>query len=161
MNADTSATECPKCGRRIAAAPTAGAPADPAPRPESCPRCGLVFSLWTAEQAQALARLDDRAEALWAAAEASWRTPEPHEAFVRHCSQEGLLPAAGRRYRARLDRDPTDAMAARMQERILAMATASFVRPTAPTPVTRSSWFWAVMLVCCLAGIAGALFLRR
>jgi hypothetical protein len=150
MTADPSVTACPKCGRRVAG-----------PQAESCPRCGLTFSLWSAEQASGVARLDERGEALWAAAVASWSTPERHDELLRHCSVTGLLAAAGRRYRERLDQDAGDAVAARMQERVLAMATASFVRPAAAVPVTRHNWFWVLMAVCGLVGLGGALFLRR
>jgi hypothetical protein len=158
--AHPSAPECPKCGFRTASVPANGAVAPD--RPPSCPRCGLTFALWTAEQDAAVSRLDDRAEALWSAAVASWQAPDTHDAFLKHCSLAGTLPAAGRRYRERLDEHPDDAVAARMQERILAMATATLLRPTAlPTPVTRTGWFWMVMLLFGLGGVVTALFLKH
>jgi len=142
-------TACPKCRqpRRADA--------------EACARCGLVFSRWTPEQSAGVAQLDERAEALWAAARDNWRDEHRHAAFLEHCSQAGLLAPAGRRYRERLDADPQDAVAARMQQKVLAMATAGFVpsgKP--PAPVTRSTWFWGVLVACALAGVLAALFLR-
>jgi hypothetical protein len=109
-----------------------------------------------------VARLDEAGEALWAEAQASGATLEKHEAFVRHCSAAGLLALAGRRYRERLDQQPMDPVATQMQARILAMATAGFVVPSAtPIPVTRSLWFWVVIVLCSVGGMTGALFLRR
>jgi hypothetical protein len=146
---------CPKCGHRAVAAPGAEPPA-------SCPRCGLTFALWTPVQEAAVARLDEGAEALWSAAVADWQDPGKHDAFLKHCSLTGSLAAAGRRYRQRLDQQPGDGVATRMQERVLAMATAALVRPSvAPAPVTRQTWFWAVLLVCGVVGTAVALLVRR
>jgi hypothetical protein len=143
--------ECPKCGCRIEQP-------EGEPPPVSCFRCGLTFALWTAEEAVDAARLDDRGEVLWAEVVAGWETVERHDVFLKHCSLAGLLGPAGRRYRQRLDDDPADAMAARMQERVMAMATAAFIRPQAAVPraVTRNMWFWAVVILFGLGGIAGA-----
>jgi hypothetical protein len=150
-----SLAACPKCGCRVVAV------AGTAP-PPACPRCGLTFALWTAEQEAAVVQLDEAALALWEAAQADWHDAGKHDAFLKHCSLAGSLAAAGRRYRQRLDEQPGDAVAARMQERILAMATATLVRPAVvPTPVTRQTWFWVVVLVCAVTGSAVALFLRR
>jgi len=66
----------------------------------------------------------------------------------------GLLAPAGRCYRRRLDKNPTDPIAVAMQERIVAMATMSFVRPTvASKPVTRTQWFWMILVVGVIAGV--------
>jgi hypothetical protein len=130
----------------------------------ACPRCGLVFSRWTPgpDAPEAAPHLDEEAEALWAAAVASWTDVDRHEVFLKHCSRAGLLGPAGRRYRERVDQQPMDPIAAQMQSRVLAMATAGFIRPAAmPTPVTRSTWFWAIMVVCGVAAAGAALFLRR
>jgi hypothetical protein len=142
-------TTCPKCqhARRSEA--------------ESCARCGLVFALWSPDQAADVVRLDEQGEALWAAAQESWRDEDRHAAFLKHCSQSGLLAPAGRRYRERLDADPQDAVAARMQQKILSMATASFVHPSkAAAPVTRTTWFWALLVACGIVGLLAAFLLR-
>lgn len=151
ISEQTRAAACPKCGNRLATSATA------------CPRCGLTLALWTPALAAAVVRLDQRGEALWTKVRAQWDAESAHDEFLKHCSTKGLLAAAGRCYRERLDEAPDDAMAARMQERIVTMATVSFaVRPTTPpTPVTRTGWFWVMVVVCGIGGIVGAFLLRH
>jgi hypothetical protein len=141
---------CPKCGHR------------PPATTEACSRCGLVFARWDAATGQAVTPLDEAGEALWTAVQGGWSESDRHDAFLKHCAQASLLPAAGRRYRERLDQQPSDPLAAQMQVRILAMATATFVRPSAvPPPVTRSTWFWVLILVCGLVGTGAALLFHH
>lgn len=139
---------CPKCGhaRRLA--------------DDACARCGLTFALWTPDKAAAVVQLDPAAQARWDELIAHWSDEPRHDAFLKYCSMAGLLAPAGRAYRNHLTDHPGDPVALRMQERIVAMATVSFSRPTAPrAPITRNVWFWAVMFLCGLAGVAGAVFL--
>jgi hypothetical protein len=138
-------SDCPKCGCKV-----------PDDGPESCIRCGLTFDLWRPEETTDVAHLDERGEALWAEAIAGWDDPARHDAFLKHCSLTGLLPLAGRRYRKRLDGDPADTVAARMQERVLTMAAAVFVRPppAAAAPVTRQPWFWGLLIVVAVGTVA-------
>jgi hypothetical protein len=145
--------ECPKCGCRV---PVPEEPEGAAP--EACTRCGLTFALWSPEQAREVIALDQQGEDLWVEVLADWSTVEKHDAFLKHCSPRGLLPLAGRRYRQRLDDDPANVMAARMQDRVIAMATASFIRPppVVNRAVTRNLWFWAVVLLFAVGGFAAA-----
>jgi hypothetical protein len=146
---------CPKCGRVRE------------PAREDCRACGLVFALWNPEAAPPVVRLDPEAEALWTALCAHWEDAARHEAFVKHCSARGLLAAAGRRYRERLETDPRDAVALRMRDRIVAMATAQLQAVAGvggarrPTPVTRSRGFWVVLALSAVAAVVGALLYGR
>jgi hypothetical protein len=130
--------QCPRCGGRSGLGETA------------CPRCDLAFALWTPRQAAEVAPLDTRGLGLWAEAVAGWTAPGTHDAFLRHCAQAGLLGVAARHYRQRLDDVPDDAVAAAMSERVAAWAVA----PIAPAPRKRAFWFWAVLAVVSLGGIA-------
>lgn len=143
---------CPKCGHRKAAATAV-----------ACPRCGLMFALWNPEQTPRLTPLDPKAESLWRAAEAAWQSYDAHDAFLKYCSLGGLLPAAGRHYRVRLDQDPTDVMAQQMQKRVLTMATALLGSPQGrpAAPFTRSTAFWIVLACSLFAGIVAALMFGR
>lgn len=174
--------KCGVCGRWFAAKPAAGAPVpapvEPsvrvAPKPsgpacpkcgrvrgagEACTRCGLVFANWTGPAA-ADASLDAQAEALWLEAEAAWTDQSRHDAFMAYCQKVGLLGPAGRRYRERLDREPGEPTAKRMQDKILGLA-AHLLGPhsTAHEPITRSKWFFALIVALAIAGaLAGMAF---
>jgi hypothetical protein len=142
---------CPKCGKQRL------------PEAESCPRCGLVFALWRAESDVPAVALDSRGTELWQKIADNWSDAALHEEFLKHCLQAGTLAAAGRLYRERLDQDPKDAIAAQMQSQVLAKAALnlSVAKSQPREPVTRTRWFWFVVLVAMALGIAGGLFWRR
>jgi hypothetical protein len=150
MNDSQSNSEgstCPKCGRKRE------------PQLTACPRCGLRFSLWRAEQAEARSKLDARAQELWQGVQADWQDQSRHEEFTKYCLQANILPAAGRCYRDRLDAVPGDAIATKMQTEILSKATLGLVvqqqkRPS--EPVSRSKWFWIVVVTSMALAIIGA-----
>jgi hypothetical protein len=146
-----SSVSCPKCGKRRSA------------EAESCPRCGLVFALWNADEGAAALRLDATGEELWEKARANWCNAAGHEDFLKHCLQTGTLAAAGRLYRERLDDNPKDALAAQMQNQVLAKATLGLAlnKSEPRTAVTRNRWFWVIVLTAMALGIAAGLFWRR
>jgi hypothetical protein len=121
-----------------------------------------VFANWTSARAGAVTELDAEAERLWGEVQAGWQDPARHDAFVKHCSAAGLLAAAGRRYRLRLDEAPGDAEAARMQQRILTMAAAALAPLAAQRPAAAARGrflLWAV-IIGVAAGIVGSLVWR-
>ena len=151
-DAGSPSAVCPKCGQ----ARPDGA--------EACARCGLVYANWNPELAAEIVKLDEAGEALWAAVQAAWDDTGRHDAFVKHCSQAGLLAAAGRCYRERLARAPVDPVGRRMQERIVLMASAvmgSVARSAAVEPVTRAKWFWLVIAAAVAAAALAALLRGR
>ncbi len=143
---------CPKCGQKRT------------PERDSCARCGLVFALWNPEAAPAAAVLDSEGEALWRKVEDEWADPARHDVFVKHCLQHNLLSAAGRLYRARLDKSPGDEIATKMQAEIVAKASLTMAmaqQNRVPSePFTRSKWFWTIVLTAMALAI-GAAFLWR
>jgi hypothetical protein len=90
--------------------------------------------------------------------EARWQDESRHEEFAKYCLQSNLLPAAGRCYRDRLDRFPGDAMASKMQAEILTKATLGLMvqKRQAVEPITRSKWFWVIVLAAMALAIAAA-----
>ena len=122
-----------------------------------------MFALWNPAAAPKPVALDEAAEALWAKATTTWQSPEAHDAFLKHCSVAGMLPAAGRRYRERLDERPTDEVAQQMQKRVLQMATALMGAPAQkqPDPFTRSGTFWMIVIAALSLGIIAALMFRK
>lgn len=153
--APTSVHACPKCGKKRRA--------EPQGETESCPRCGLVFSLWKEDRSVAMAKLDSAGEELWRRVQEHWGDSARHEEFLKHCLQTDALAAAGRLYRERLDENPKDAVAAQMQSQILSKAALALsIHKSQPREaITRSRWFWVVILVAMAFGIAGGLFWRK
>lgn len=143
---------CPKCSQKKSASAQA-----------ACARCGLVFALWNPENAPMVVALDEGAESLWSAAITNWHNVEAHDAFLKYCSVANMLPAAGRRYRERLDERSDDEIALQMQKRVLAMATAAMganaQKP--PEPITRSGVFWVVIVAALSLGIIAAMMFRK
>lgn len=142
---------CPKCGRNRDGDQAA------------CPRCGLVFDAWNAENASPLPTLDEQGQGLWQAARADWNNTALHEAFIRYCLQTNLLGPAGRLYREYLDQNPRDAVAAAMQKQVLSKATLSLEIQRSPIrePVTRNRWFWVILLSAMALGILVGLLWRN
>jgi hypothetical protein len=149
MTETESLPDCPKCGRPR----QTGA--------EACSRCGLVFARWAPDKAPEVVPLDEKGARLWAELRDAWSDEALHDGFVKHCSAAGRLPAAGRMYRACLDRDPSDPLAAKMQARIVGMATALMTPTQPPAPaVSRRGWFWWVLLAFGMAGVLASLLFR-
>jgi hypothetical protein len=128
-----------------------------------------VFANWTPGSkldhpavADATTPLDAEGLRLWDALVGNWADDAGHDAFLKHCATAGCLAAAGRQYRKRLDAYPQDATAARMQARIVGMVAATMA-PTraAGLPVSRSRWFWWVVMACGVGGAAAGMFLHR
>lgn len=110
----------------------------------------------------AIPPLDASAAALFAACEAAWEDDQRHDKFVKYCSSAGLLAAAAREYRRYLDQHPDDPVAARMQQRILTMASLLLAtQKPAREPVTRSRGFVILVGLAALAGIIGAILYGR
>jgi hypothetical protein len=110
----------------------------------------------------AIPPLDPTAATLYAACEAAWDDDVRHDKFVKYCSAAGLLASAARQYRLRLDRDPEDAMASKMQQRIVTMASLLLVtHQPPPEPLTRSRWFLMLVGLAALAGLLAAILHGR
>jgi hypothetical protein len=145
-----AAGACPKCGRARAAGV------------EACPRCGLVFARWDQPAGAVAGDLDAEGQALWSELERRWSDEPRHHAFLQHCAAAGCLAAAGRRYRLRLDAAPDDALAARMQARIVGMATAALApMRSLPPPANRRKLLLGLAVAAAAAGAVGGLLFRR
>ena len=122
-----------------------------------------MFALWKDENGAPMVPLDSHGNELWQAVQEHWSDASRHEELLKHCLQTGTLAAAGRLYRERLDESPKDAVAAQMQAQILAKATLTLsINKSQPRQaVTRSRWFWAVVLLAMALGITFGLFWRR
>jgi hypothetical protein len=127
-----------------------------------------VFANWTPGSkldhpaADATALLDAEGLRLWDTLVGNWSNEPGHDAFLKHCATAGCLAAAGRQYRKRLDAYPQDEIAARMQSRIVGMVAAT-LPPVGggAAPLSRTRWFWWVVMACGVGGAAAGMFLHR
>ena len=116
----------------------------------------------TGAPSAAIPLLDPTATALYAACEALWDDEQRHDKFVKYCSSSGLLASAARQYRLRLERQPDDLVAAKMQQRIVTMASFLLAKHhPPPEPLTRSRWFLILVGVAAIAGLLAALLYGR
>jgi hypothetical protein len=128
-----------------------------------------VFANWTPGSkldhpaAEVPVPLDPEGLRLWDALVGHWDDEAGHDAFLKHCATAGRLAAAGRQYRKRLDAYPQDQVAARMQARIVGMVAATLapIRAAAGGPVSRSRWFWWVVMACGVGGAVAGAFIHR
>jgi hypothetical protein len=110
----------------------------------------------------AIPPLDPTATALFAACEATWQDDRLHDKFVKYCSAAGLLAAAALQYRRYLDQHPGDALAAKMQQRIVTMASLLLTTRNRPAePMTRSRWFMILIALSAIGGAVAAIFYRQ
>jgi hypothetical protein len=83
----------------------------------------------------------DREDEAWAAVAARWQDEEAHRAYLAaHNADLGGLAEAGRRYRAILESDPSDAVALRWRDEVVRRATAIALAQlprTTPAPERR------------------------
>lgn len=104
---------CPKCLR---------------PRPpdgESCPKCGLVFSLWDKRDEKSLhgsAAPDGTAEELWMQVTNNPDDEASHHAFLAYCQGKGILDEAAWKYRQFLSTNPESDLGLAYREKIIQMA---------------------------------------
>jgi hypothetical protein len=111
---------------------------------------------------EAIPPLDQTATTLYAACEAVWEDDARHDKFVKYCSSAGLLAAAAREYRAYLEQHPGDAVATKMQQRIVNMASLLLSTHKPPRkPVTSSRGFVIAVGLAAIAGIIGAILYGR
>ncbi len=81
---------------------------------------------------------------------------------MKYCSASGLLATAARQYRLRLEKQPDDLVATRMQQRIVTMASFLLAKhQPPPEPLTRSRWFLVLVGVAAIAGLLAALLYGR
>lgn len=104
----------------------------------------------------------DREDEAWAAVTAHWQDEEAHRAYLGARADLDGLAEAGRRYRAAMERDPADAVAARWRDEVIrrasVIALAQLPRTKAPSqrPGLRRAVVVA-LIVAFLVAIAYAL----
>jgi len=125
---------CPKCAH---------------PRPDNapaCPRCGLVFALWT-PPAEPFVNFPQLANT-WEILRNQPVSGSDHDRFLEACFHQGALPDAARAYKERLKENP-EAVLARLRQ-IELLSQMRFV-PADKTPSRRGRWVIWILFALVLA----------
>ena len=108
---------CPRCGVSVET------------RFNECPKCGVLF-----DRAKKTKTIDPVAKgatpelsAAWEAVKENYGDEPRHESFIQLCMTKENLAYASSQYRAVLDANPSEELANRMQNRIIELATFSYI----------------------------------
>jgi hypothetical protein len=127
--------KCPRCFREVRAGS------------KSCPKCGLVFTVWNSEAVRertASRRTEDEdvhADLLWREVESRPDDESKHEAFLAYCREARCLDLAARRYQQFLLRNPESRTAFLFRDRVLLLAQFE-PRAKPPTKVRSPHAHW-------------------
>lgn len=133
---------CVRCGSKVDAKYT------------ECPKCGIIF-----DRAQKEKRIDPLAKgatpelsASWDAVKANYGDESRHESFIQLCLARENLAFASAQYRFVLDANPSEDIANRMHNRIIELATFSYI--TAQTEEkTPSRWAGIAKIMTLISGL--------
>lgn len=147
---------CPKCLR-------------PYPRGStSCPKCGLVFSLWDPSAVSVHPPPGtgddlggDPADLLWEQLLADPEDESLHQAFLAHCHEHQCLDVAARRYQGFLLQNPESVLGHTYRDRIVQLAT--FPRRDLPRDRSKDRRYTRlkILLGLCFAAIFLAFLMGR
>lgn len=135
-------SRCPKCLRAV-----------PSGR-ESCPKCGLIFSLWKNGMVHIPGISSKRAVedpgllALWQQIENDPENEACHEAFLKYCREGACLDVAALKYQVLLLQNPESSLAKAFRERIIFLAQCNC--PSKPRPSNGPSRFTGVKIILSL-----------
>lgn len=133
---------CVRCGNKVDA------------KYSECPKCGIIF-----DRAKKEKKLDPIARgstpelsASWDAVKANYGDEARHESFIQLCLSRENLAYASTQYRAVLDANPSEDIANRMQNRIIELATFSYI--TAQTEEKKPSrWAGIAKFMILISGL--------
>lgn len=129
----------------------------------ACERCLLVFEKYERKKTQsdgnAQVRGSQNLETQWQAILADYGNLGLHEKFVADASQEKSLPFASKQYKKMVDINPADEMAKKMIDKIIQIATLTFVPPFRKPPPKSSRAVTYVVTFIVLVAIVALLIL--
>ena len=113
-----------------------------------CARCGVVFSKYkrletakaelpVAPPSAPLSSNNAELSIHWEAVTQNYTKQVLHEAFIQKCFLAHQLPFASQKYRQILESNPSDELAKKMRDKIIALSTAAYIpqaRPEAEKP---------------------------
>lgn len=116
--------KCPSCGAKRS------------PGLSECPACGVIFAKLNQKMSSASSAgssISNAGEALnnqWKQVMEAYEDLSRHEAFIQACMIQSKLAFASQQYRKLLELNPQDTMAQKMRDKIINLATVSFIPPS-------------------------------
>jgi hypothetical protein len=146
---------CPECGFENAQGAT------------SCKRCLLVFEKYERKNTRVhqIVNASTKLEAAWRDVLVDYGAIDKHEKFINTALAEKNLPFASQQYRKMLELNPIDDISPKMIDKIIQVATYTYLPPIRQAPPKPSShlgvkiFIFAVLFM--LAVIVGQLFFRK
>lgn len=140
--------QCPKC--------KAENPGDSV----SCRVCGIIFEKFgrkrdSGEKAGSPAAPPISLKAGWDNVLANYEKPEVHEKFISDCLGQKQLTYVSAQYRKMLEANPNDTIALKMRDKIIGLATLTFIPPRREDKASERIAF--PMMVAMLSGMIGVI----
>lgn len=122
----------------------------------ACERCLLVFEKYERKKTQSegiQVRSSQKLEAQWQAILTDYENYALHEKFVSDAASEKSLPYASKQYKNMLDINAADEMAKKMIDKIIQVATVTYVPPFRKPPPKSSRAITFVILFIILVAV--------
>lgn len=115
---------------------------------ESCERCLLVFKKHEALESQGQDAVEGSSflKELWGYVLEDYGNREFHEKFVQTALSEKKLPYASQQYRRMIEINPADDIAIKMRDRVIQLATITYMSLERPKAKKNSRWLTKVFL---------------
>ncbi len=107
----------------------------------SCASCGVIFEKLEKRGKPTPADIGatDDLRLQWEKVLTHYQSVEEHERFLRECLAVKQLPFASQQYRRMIDLNASDPIALKMRDKIIEMATLTYIPPRRPEPMPAKS----------------------
>jgi hypothetical protein len=134
---------CARCGEKVDAKLT------------ECPKCGVIFDKIKKIRVGEPLKKDPSADltAAWIGIRNNYADLKNHETFIQLCLNKENLAFASQQYRAVLDANPSDDIANKMQNRIIELATFSYITAKATGEEEKPRYAGFTKFITVVAGL--------
>lgn len=124
----------------------------------SCKRCLLIFEKYEKKNAKLNSQVitSKKLEDIWTDIVTDYGNVEKHEKFISEALREKKLPYASQQYKKMLDMNKADDLATKMIEKIINVATLTYIPPVRNEPPRNTRWLTMSIMFFIVAGLIGA-----
>jgi hypothetical protein len=121
----------------------------------SCKRCLLIFEKYEKKNLKLGSQVatSKKLEDLWNEVLGAYDNPEKHEKFISESLKEKKLPYASQQYKKILDTNGADEIASKMINKIINVATLTYVPPFRKDPPKSTRWITTSILLFIVTGV--------